>query len=82
MTDDFAEPEGTAGTRAYVMAERMLVLLPQAYDEATDPEERAALSRAGEHLRDMRDHIVRALTPEERAEAVRQQPLPNRKADA
>ncbi len=62
MTDDFAElPEGAAISELCAMAEKMQDLLAQAHDEITGTEERAALSRAGESNRKMRDEFVRAL---------------------
>lgn len=52
---------GAALSEAYAIAERMQGVLAQAIDEATDDESRAALERAGEPYRKMRDEIVRAL---------------------
>jgi hypothetical protein len=52
---------GAALSEAYAMAERMQDVLAQAEREATSVEGRAALQRAGEHHRRMRDEIVRAL---------------------
>lgn len=52
---------GAATQEAYAMAERFQDVLAQASDEITDSEAQAALARAGEHYRRMRDEIVRAL---------------------
>lgn len=56
-----AKRAGGAIAEAYAMAERMQDVLGQAHREATDPERRRALAVAGQHYRQMRDEIVRAL---------------------
>lgn len=52
---------GAATAEAWAMAERFQDVIAQAQDETQDSEARAALSRAGEHYRKMRDEIVKAL---------------------
>lgn len=52
---------GAATAEAWSMAERFQDVIAQAHDETQDSEARAALARAGEHYRKMRDEIVRAL---------------------
>lgn len=48
-------------SKLYADAERTQDGLAQAHREATNTEARVALSRAGEHHRQYRDQIVRAL---------------------
>jgi hypothetical protein len=52
---------GGSYAELYAMAEKMQDVLGRAHGEATDHEVRAALARAGEHYRRMRDQIVRGL---------------------
>jgi len=52
---------GAATAEAWAMAERLQDVLAQAHRETQDREARAALSRAGEHYRKMRDEIVAAV---------------------
>jgi transposase len=52
---------GAATQEAWSMAERFQDVIAQAQRETEDREARAALSRAGEHHRKMRDEIVKAL---------------------
>jgi hypothetical protein len=54
-----ARKAGGAKAELYAMGERFQDVLGQVHREATDPEERAALSLAGEYYRKMRDEIVR-----------------------
>lgn len=56
-----ARKAGGGIAKAYSLAESMQDALGRARNEATDNEARAALHRAGEHYRKMRDEIVRAL---------------------
>lgn len=56
-----ARRAGHAIAEAYALAERMQDVIGRAHSEASDHEARAALSRAGEHYRKMRDEVVRAL---------------------
>jgi transposase len=56
-----ARERGGAISELYAMAERMQDVIGRAHDEATDPEARRALARAGAHYRRMRDDIVTAL---------------------
>lgn len=56
-----ARAAGTAMSQLYADAERMQDVIGRAHSETSDSAVRAALARAGEHYRRMRDEIVKAL---------------------
>lgn len=58
---ELARKRGGGIAKAYSLAEQMQDALGQAHGEADSQEARSALAVAGEHYRQMRDEIVRAL---------------------